>query len=276
MPYDTSWSGLFAPGNGPTIASTRFDGNPEARFADVARLVYFDFAKRRTDLEQALAGHGLTLAATFSKRCLFIDSQALIATAEDGTAWISFRGTSNPLDFLTDLVAMPVKWAGGGRVHWGFRKAWRVLEKDVAGWIAANQPTRIVTTGHSLGGAIATLFAASEPRAELVTFGCPLVGNAAFVAQFAAREVRRYRNCRDVVPRIPPDWVIYQQLGGLRYIDRNGSLQPDFDHAAIRADMTQGSRDFHRARRKGLPLRSFADHAPLNYVWALTGERSPV
>lgn len=276
MPYDTSWSGLFAPGSGPTIASQRFEGNADARCADVARLVYFDFVQRRADLEHALAVHGLTLAATFSRRWLFIDSQVLIATSPDGTAWISFRGTSNLRDFLTDAVAVPVKWPGGGLVHWGFRKAWRILEREVAVWIAANEPKRIVTTGHSLGGAIATLFAATEPRAELVTFGCPLVGNAVFAEQFAERAVRRYRNCRDIVARIPPDLVIYRQLGGLRYIDRNGSLQPDFDLAAIRADMTQGSRDFHRARRSGLPLRSLADHAPLNYVWALTGDRTPV
>lgn len=276
MPYDTSWSGLLAPGKGPLLDPERFKGNEDAICADLARLVYFDFNDRRADLEQALAGHGLGLAATFSRRWLYVDSQALIATGPGGKAWVVFRGTSNLSDFLTDLSAFPVKWPDGGRVHWGFRKAWRVLASEVAGWLRDNPQAEIIATGHSLGGAIATLFAATYPEASLVTFGCPLVGNAQFTARFEQRDVRRYRNCRDLVARIPPDWVIYRQLGGLRYIDRNGNLQPDFDPITIRADMSQGSRDFHRARRGGVPVRMLTDHAPLNYVWALTGERTPI
>lgn len=276
MPYDASWSGLLAPGKGPLLDPARFAGNEDAHCADLARLAYFDFATRRGDLEQALAGHGLKLAAAFSRRWLFVDSQVLIAIAPDGAAWLAFRGTSDFFDLLTDFAAWPVPWPGGGWVHWGFRKAWQLVAKDVADWLAANRPDRIVATGHSLGGAIATLFAADEASADLVTFGCPLVGNAAFKTIFAQRQVRRYRSCCDLVPRVPPDWAIYRQLDGLRYIDRNGSLAGTIDPATIRSDMAQGARDFRKAQLGGVPFRSLADHAPLNYVWALTGEREPL
>ena len=276
MPYDASFAGLTKPGTGPVLDPAPFKGNEDAVCADLARLVYFDFDNRRADLEEALGRHGLRLAKTFHKRWLFVDSEVLIATAADGTAYVIFRGTQDVWDLLTDLAALPARWIGGGWVHWGFRKGWNLLAGEIASWLADNRPRRIVTSGHSLGAALATLFAASAPAAELVTFGCPLVGSAKFVALFAGRSVRRYRHCCDLVSRIPPDWLIYRQLGGLRYVDRTGTLHQDLDRAAIKADMAEGARAFHRARLGGVPVRNLADHAPLNYVWALTGELTPL
>ena len=274
MPYDASWDGLLNPGRGPLLDPARFAGNDDARCADLARLAYFDFARRRGELDQALTGHGLHLAATIRRRWLFVDSEVLIAAAPDGTAYLAFRGTENVLDLMTDLAAWPVPHRTGGWVHWGFRKAWQLLQAEVGAWLASAAPRRIVATGHSLGGAIATLCAADHPGAELVTFGCPLVGSAKFAAQFAQRAVRRYRSCCDLVPRAPPDGVIYQQLDGLRYIDQAGTVQSEPTRTAIRTDMRAGAAAFRRAKLGGVPVRWLADHAPLNYVWALTGERT--
>ena len=275
MPYDASWQGLASPGLGPISVSDRFAGNEDARCADLARLAYFDFVSRAADLEAGLAGHDLRLAKSFKARWGIVDSEAFITVADDGTAYVVFRGTQNFHDVLTDIAFWPVAWSGAGRVHWGFRKGWSIVEKAIADWFADNQPSRIVVTGHSLGGALATLFAAQYSSAELVTFGCPLVGNAAFTAQFAGRRVQRYRNCCDLVPRVPPRLGIFEQLGGLNYIDQHGAVRDQVALAAITSDMAAGARFFARAKQGIFLPRRLTDHAPSNYVWALTGELTP-
>ena len=275
MPYDASWQGLASPGLGPIAVSDRFADSEDARCADLARLAYFDFAAREADLAAGLAGHGVRLAKTFTARWWFVDSEAYIAVADDGTAYVVFRGTQNFRDVLTDIAFRPVKWSRPGLVHWGFRKGWSIVERAIAEWFAKNQPSRILATGHSLGGALATLFAAQYPAAELVTFGCPLVGNAAFTAQFAGRRVQRYRNCCDLVPRIPPRLGVFEQLGGLRYIDQHGAVQDLIAPAAIKPDMAAGARFVARAKQRIFLPRQLTDHAPSNYVWALTGELTP-
>ena len=275
MPYEASWQGLASPGLGPISVSDRFAGNEDARCADLVRLAYFDFSERLADLEAGLAGHGLKLVKLLQARWGIVDSEAYIAAADDGTAYVVFRGTQDFYDVLTDLAFRPVKWSGTWRVHWGFLKGWSILEQKIASWFAVNHPARIVVTGHSLGGALATLFAAKYPSADLVTFGCPLVGNAAFTAQFAGRTVQRYRNCCDLVPRVPPRLGTFEQLGGLRYIDQHGAVRDQLSPAAIKLDMAEGARFFARAKQRIFLPRQFTDHAPSNYVWALTGELTP-
>ena len=53
--------------------------------------------------------------------------------------------------------------------------------------ILANTDTRVLLTGHSLGGAVATLLAErlvsmgiDKDRVPVITFGAPAIGNAAF------------------------------------------------------------------------------------------------
>ena len=81
--------------------------------------------------------------------------------------------------------------------------------------------TKLCVTGHSLGGALSVLcgirLALNFPDhdVQVINFGCPKVGNAAFAKLVNARKnlrVHRVAHERDLVTRVPnmglsPTWV---------------------------------------------------------------------
>ena len=132
---------------------------------------------------------------------------------DGGTHVWSFRGTTfDGLDILKDLRACPwrPRALGGLWVHKGF---WRGVEA-LAG--ETGMPTywrRLVLTGHSKGGAEATVMAAllclnHFPPAAVVTFGSPRPGMAGLGKHLRKNGVRleRYVLGDDIVPLPqPPD-----------------------------------------------------------------------
>jgi hypothetical protein len=102
----------------------------------------------------------------------------------------------------------------GCQVHTGFAAAWAEVSSSVLAGVtaakAANPGYAVVATGHSLGGAVATLAAAYIRKAgtavDLYTYASPRVGNdafATFVTAQAGLEVR-VTHVDDPVPRLPP------------------------------------------------------------------------
>lgn len=279
MRYDASWSALFQPQTQPALDPALFTGKPEALGAELARLAYFDFTSQRDELAAGLAGHGLTLSRCIEGVALPAKTEVFTALDGHGTGYVAFRGTQSdgPWDLLTDMMALPVCWTPGMWVHHGFRRAYASVREELEQWLADSRPQRLIALGHSLGGALATLFAAEHVEAELHTIGSPAVGNGAFAAQFTGRKVQRFRQCCDIVPRIPPEWVVYRQLGHLHYVDHAGTLADAApDPSAIKRDMAAGRRSFAAdfpVGVSGVPLRSLADHSPINYVSALLGIR---
>lgn len=84
--------------------------------------------------------------------------------------------------------------------------------------LQANPSYKLVVTGHSLGGAVATIAAASLRAAglpcDLYTYGSPRVGNAAF-AQFVTDQAGaefRVTHTDDPVPRLPPILFGYRHV----------------------------------------------------------------
>ena len=90
-------------------------------------------------------------------------------TAKDGTTYVTFRGTANPMNILRDLRVWPSRSHRGFLAHLGFMGGFRALLDHIP---TPSGPT--VFTGHSLGGAVALLFA-EKYGMPVVTFGCPRV-----------------------------------------------------------------------------------------------------
>ncbi len=162
------------------------------------------------------------------------------------TVVVAFRGTRESVDWwVSNLLFYPVllKTDLGPqnvRVHRGFQSTLyfidktseidavqqitRLIEKLVA------DGRRLILTGHSLGGAIALLYAAklsidndniATSLDEVVTFGAPAVGFKAFYKLVADRNIRvtRVINNVDFIPFAPP--LFYCHVGKEVWIKNN-------------------------------------------------------
>jgi len=162
--------------------------------------------------------------------CEFIEAgntQCFVATSP-AAMLVAFRGTESTGDWLADLNALGTD-ARYGRVHRGFYYAFQDV-RDQAVWALSQQAGRpVFITGHSLGGALATI-AAAEWQGEfnvggVYTYGQPRVGGSDFKAYIDQRysgSFFRFANNNDIVPRVPPG---YSHVGRLFHFDADGGLE---------------------------------------------------
>ena len=111
-------------------------------------------------------------------------------------ACVAFRGTEPTAwsDIKADLKIRRVK-CPTGFVHRGFRDALDEVWADVVAWIAKQKCEHVFFTGHSLGGALATLAASrwNTVTTHLYTYGSPRVGGKKFIQSFKTKERYRFR-----------------------------------------------------------------------------------
>lgn len=172
--------------------------------AELSRLAYAPLPRIEAELRRV----GFELLESLESRRLFSIRAAadgfVCRDRRSGTRFAVFRGTEtgNLDDLLANLLVDPFEWRPGIVVHRGYGTTFDELRGPLEPWLAAPD-ARTIATGHSLGGALATLCAADFPAAELVTFGAPRVGTDALFAR-PGQVVRRYVHCCDLVPRVPP------------------------------------------------------------------------
>ena len=136
---------------------------------------------------------------------------------------LAFRGTESDVrdDWSTDFTHELIDLQGAGtetdgHVHKGFTNALDLVWTDVLAQVKRSKGP-IFVTGHSLGGALATLatlrlMLLDDPKirvAALYTYGSPRVGDAGFAKLFNTLhekhgvKLRRYVNNNDIVAMIP-------------------------------------------------------------------------
>ena len=143
---------------------------------------------------------------------------------------VAFRGTEPDEweDILTDSMITLVPWRTG-KVHCGFKQGidaiWPTLEPELN---RLSTGRTVWFCGHSLGAALATLAADRYAKTRGVcTFGCPRVGDRAFVADFNARlgaSSLRYVNNHDIVTHVPPPLFAYKHVDIRRFIAPDGTI----------------------------------------------------
>jgi predicted lipase len=162
------------------------------------------------DPTPSLRRAGLRLIAIFSKN----STQALIATDGD-TIYLSYRGTDEFKDWVTDLKYVKIDFPGGGRVHSGFYAYYAEVRDQIQTALKTLPALPVIVTGHSLGGV--SLMAGVEFNAVAgYFFGIPRIGNTDFVNRVDF-PVYRFEHKTDPVPYTPPRQSPWQSIWALSH-----------------------------------------------------------
>jgi pimeloyl-ACP methyl ester carboxylesterase len=180
----------------------------------------------------------------------------------------------NQNDLWIDGRFLPAVHQAGGKVHAGFLKAFTEIAGRLDLIVKARRPEQTLwLTGHSMGGALATLGAAHFGRETvqgLYTYGCPRVGDAAFARVLPLETHVRFVHRDDWVPTGPPEFLGYVHAGTLHQV--TGSPPRN-----LLQDLTTGAKELAEALRTmsaessfkvgSLPFKisGLADHMPIYY-----------
>ena len=167
-----------------------------------------------------------------------IDTQGFIAI-NDERILAAFRGTEALPDWLTNLQAVkdPGPWRNT-EVHEGFQDAFMAAALKIGEIIGRERRKQQVwVTGHSLGGALAVLLAATLkenkiPVHGLYTFGAPRVGDKEFAKQLntSLRGQAHWRvvNEGDLVPHVPLE-AFFSHAGNRKLLRDDGTVSESSD-----------------------------------------------
>jgi len=200
------------------------------------------------------------------------DTQAWVLwNREHRHVCVAFRGTEQDrfTDIITDLKVATCNFdversvgnffdRGVPQVHSGFLQAYDSVKVRLMSIVSSiiklhpDEQWTLFVTGHSLGGALATLFAAdmsrkrypdgvTPPHVTMYNFGSPRVGNAKFVDMYreAVQDSWRVFNKTDIVSSVPR-MGNYKHIGNAVAVSLENGLEVMGDHA-IKDVLGEGS-----------------------------------
>lgn len=195
--------------------------------------------------------------------------------ADERTALLAFRGTSNIGQWIKDVRVLPAPYDWGW-VHLGFVRGIEAIEAQLEAFDSLAKTREFIwITGHSLGGALAVIAAARAKirklyAARLYTYGQPAVSFADFAERFDQElpgRLWRLINQVDIVPRVPP---FYQHCGTPKHITSPGVLEAIAGLEASSAESFPAPRHYTREETLDHIIRSPAqtglESAQLNKI----------
>jgi triacylglycerol lipase len=192
-------------------------------FAELADIAYLPLKQ----VEQLAGPHGFDQVKFYENdgsQAYRLENSAdcvIICRGTEPNEWNDIKADVNALSIVAETI---------GRVHRGFKKEvddfWPLAEQALA-----DNAKTLWFTGHSLGGAMATICAGrcflshirSMPCA-LYTYGSPRVGNRTYI-NYCDIEHIRWVNNNDMVTRVPPAWFGYRHSGQEMYLNTHGQLR---------------------------------------------------
>jgi len=156
-----------------------------------------------------------------------LDQQSQNGSYKNGKRRITLL-TQSP--FITDTNNSTKDICTGCVAHRGFWQSWLDSRDGVLAAVtsaAKSHPGyKLITTGHSLGGAIATLAAAQLRKngytVTLYSFGAPRIGSSQISDYITKQAGGNYRvtHWNDPIPRLPPLTLGYVHISPEYYINR--------------------------------------------------------
>ncbi|MBD5780278.1 lipase family protein [Pelagicoccus sp. NFK12] len=196
---------------------------------------------------------------------------------------ITFRGTESGdrADYLTDSKFNQTAFSEHGTAHSGFVEALAQVAPDLLDTLGARSeaaPQKTVwLTGHSLGGALATLFALQNPDQvdAVYTVGAPRTMGRKLAAHWEDKlPLFRVVNNNDIVPRLPTP-PFYEHLGPTYFLTADRSLIVDPTGSKAFKERFRGHKKFmkrlvteHWLQKdfSAIPSDYFVDHSPRLYA----------
>ena len=213
--------------------TTAFELQNAYSLASAAELAYKDDSEIQNTVVKWGFDKFKFIKAEDGTECFIMSNQEIIV--------VSFRGTTDTKDWIVDLDLKLIEGLFEGKVHSGFytslSNVWQQIKRTIAAF-RNNKEKSLWFTGHSLGGALATL-AVARFRAEdrpvdgLYTFGQPRVGDRQFARNFNfdfKPYAFRFVNNNDAVTRIPSRARQYSHVGTFRYFTEPGELVEDIGY----------------------------------------------
>jgi hypothetical protein len=164
------------------------------------------------------------------------DTQGFVAT-KNKTIYVTWRGSESKKDFQNDASIDKVPFINEGeKVHIGFKSCWESVVDDTYNAIDTalenlqGEATDIVVSGHSLGGAIATLYAHSikthypHYNVKSTTIGSPRVGNKVFKENYDNSDIDTLRivHKNDLVTHVP--YIRFHHVNYQVRLDTDGNI----------------------------------------------------
>lgn len=169
-------------------------------------VVGYDHEAEKERLIAELSSLNAKLIETFDSN----GTQAILIST-DKFITLAFRGTeaTSIKDIKSDAKATTTKCDSGGNIHSGFKGAFEEVAIEIQSTLDReefeNKPLFI--TGHSLGGALATIAAKklkhSGGMASCYTYGSPRVGDEEWISNIKT-PLYRIVNAADCVTMMPP------------------------------------------------------------------------
>ena len=154
--------------------------------------------------------HTRTSASTLTTLQVRWDQEGYESSVHYRAVVVAFRGSHSIKSFIIDLQSatlIPYKNVTGASVGLGFYKEWIDLSTqvmpEVKKLLQQHPSYSVWVTGHSLGGALATLCALDlqtdlHINATVYTYGSPRVGNVAFAQYYNSLVPNTFRIVNEI------------------------------------------------------------------------------
>ena len=156
---------------------------------------------------------------------LFDDDKTLRMLIIDDTntneRFFVFRGSANISNWITNFRFSKTS-VNGGRSHTGFHLASNNCVEPIMDY--RDSKKMLITTGHSLGGALSTGVMEKCKLDYCRTIGSPKYGDDEYCLTYNSDRYERIEHDLDPVPYMPPTALGYNTLGNLFYINRKKEI----------------------------------------------------